>query len=87
MHIKDQFLLREIAGEYVIIPTGDTFLRFNGMMAMNEVGVFMWNCLQKDHTEESLLQAVLDEYDVDEETAIADVKLFVDTLMSHGILE
>ena len=48
MRVQDEFVLREIAGDYVIIPTGKTVLKFNGLITVNEVGAFLWNMLQKE---------------------------------------
>lgn len=45
MRIKKEFVLREIAGDYVIIPTGKTVLEFNGLITVNEVGVSIWKML------------------------------------------
>ena len=47
MRVDDGFVLREIAGDYVIIPTGKTVLDFNGMITVNEVGVSIWKMLQE----------------------------------------
>ena len=38
MKVQNEFVLREIAGDYVIIPTGKTVLSFNGLITVNEVG-------------------------------------------------
>lgn len=86
MRIEKEFVLREIAGEYVIIPTGKTVLEFNGLGTLNEVGVFLWKQLQSEVTEEELVTHLLEEYDVDEVTAKADVEDFLNILRSNGIL-
>lgn len=51
-----KFVLREIAGDYVIIHTGKTVLEFNGLATVNEVRVFLWNLLQNKITEEELIR-------------------------------
>ena len=86
MRVDKEFILREIAGEYVIIPTGKTVLTFNGLISMNEIGVLLWNMLQNDVTIDDLVQGVLDEYDVDEETAREDIQEFIDELVKGQIL-
>ena len=48
MRVDKEFVLREIAGDYIIIPTGKTVLEFNGLITVNEVGVSIWNMLQKE---------------------------------------
>ena len=51
MKIDKKFVLREIAGEYIIIPTGKTALDFKGLITVNEVGVSIWKMLQNDNSE------------------------------------
>lgn len=86
MKVNNEFVLREIAGDYIIIPTGKMALEFNGMITTNEVGVLLWKKLQEETTFEELLQAVLGEYDVEEEVAKADIQEFLDNLVKGGIL-
>ena len=86
MRIEKEFVLREIAGDYIIIPTGKTVLEFNGLITVNEVGVTLWNMLQEEVTVDQLVQGVLTEYDVDEEVAREDIQEFLDTLAKGGIL-
>ena len=69
MRIDKEFILREIAGDYIIIPAGKTVLDFNGLITVNEVGVSLWNMLQNEVTFEELVQGILDEYDVEESVA------------------
>lgn len=87
MKIDKSFILREIAGDYVIVPTGDTALQFNGLITVNEVGAFLWEKLQEEITEQELVEAVLAEYEVDAETARKDVSEFLDYLVQGAILE
>lgn len=87
MKVQKEFVLREIAGDYVIIPTGKTVLTFNGLITVNEVGADLWKMLQSDVTFEDLVQGILNDYDVDEETAREDIQEFLDTLIRGGILE
>ena len=86
MRIEKEFVLREIAGDYIIITTGKTVLEFNGLITVNEVGVTLWNMLQEEVTVDQLVQGVLAEYDVDEEVAREDIQEFLDTLDKGGIL-
>ena len=87
MKIQKEFVLREIAGDYVIIPTGKTVLTFNGLITVNEVGAELWKMLQSDVTFEDLTKGILEIYDVDEETAKEDIREFLDTLEKGVVLE
>lgn len=87
MKVQKEFVLREIAGDYVIIPTGKTVLTFNGLITVNEVGADLWKMLQSEVTFNDLLRGILEMYDVDEETAKEDIQEFLDTLIEGGILD
>lgn len=86
MKIEKEFILREIAGDYVIVPTGKTALEFNGLITVNELGAFIWKKLQQEVTEDELIQVILEEYEVDEETARHDVEEFLNKLTECKIL-
>lgn len=87
MRIEKEFVLREIAGEYIIIPTGTTVIELNGMITVNELGAFLWEKLQKEVTFEELLEAVLNEYEVSKEEAGKDIQEFLDHLSEWNILD
>ena len=87
MKIKSGFIMREIAGDYVVVPTGKAAMSFNGLITVNEVGRFLWDKLQKDVSEQELTDMVLDEYEIDRETAAADVAEFIKKLDAADILE
>ena len=86
MKVDKDFLLREIAGEYIIIPTGSAALEFNGLISVNEVGVSIWKMLQNDVTLDELVAGILAEYDVEESVAREDIMEFLDRLQSVGML-
>ena len=86
MRVSKDFVLREIAGDYVIIPTGKTVLEFNGLIMLNEVGVSIWKLLQEEVTLEEIVKGLLDEYDVEETVVREDVIEFLDRLQQSKIL-
>ena len=86
MKIDRNFVLREIAGEYIIIPTGKIALEFNGLITVNEIGMELWKMLQNEVTFDDLLAGIMKEYDVDEEIAKEDIQDFLDKLTEGGIL-
>lgn len=87
MKIDKQFILRKIAGDYVIIPTGKTTLDFNGLITVNEQGAFLWERLRQEVTRDDLVKALLETYEVDEATATADVEEFLAILRRCGMLK
>ena len=87
MKIKDRFMLREVAGQWVVVPLGERVVEFNGIMTLSESGALLWKLLEKDVLEEELLQAVLNEYSIDEETARTDIREFIITIKEKDLLE
>ncbi|MBE7055162.1 MAG: PqqD family protein [Ruminococcaceae bacterium] len=86
MKIKDGYLLRSVAGKNIVVSVGGN-LDFNGMLTLNDTGVFFWNLLQKSTTKEEMLNAVLFEYDVDKEEAKKDIDEFIMKLEDAKLLE
>lgn len=87
MRIKKDFITRTIAGETVVVPTGEAAARLNGMITLNETGAFIWEFLQEDHTKEELLTAMREEFEVEEALAKTDIEGFIGALMENGMLE
>ena len=86
MRVEKEFVLREIAGDYIIIPTGKTVLEFNGLVTVNEMGVSLWKMLQQEVSFEELVAGILEEYDVEEDVAREDIREFLDKIIESGIL-
>ena len=85
MKIKDGFLMRKVAGQNVVLPSGSE-LDLNMMITLNETGAFLWERLQAETDETALVAALRAEYDVDEETARKSVAAFVKKLDDNGFL-
>lgn len=75
------FLMRQVAGRYVLAPVGDTVKTFSGMITMNATGKFLWELLEQDQTVDSLAQALVDNYEVELEKAKADVTKYLEPLL------
>ena len=86
MKIKKGFILRKVGGECVVVPVGEMSKQFHGMINLNETGSFLWNFFTAEHTEEEAIAALLNEYEVDEETARRSVAAFVEKLDANGFL-
>ena len=87
MKIKDGFILREVAGSSIVVAVGDAVKEFNGVINLNETGAFLWKQIEKGADESALISALLDEYDVDKETAEKDVKIFIEKLQQAKLLK
>lgn len=87
MKIKNGFMLRNIAGNNLIIGVGEAAGVLNGVVTLNETGVFLWDLLVKGCEIEELILALMDEYEVSEQVATADVNSFVNKLVNAKIAE
>ena len=85
MRLKSGFVLREVAGQTVVLPTGSD-LDLNMMISLNETGKFLWTLLEENRDEGELVSALLAEYDVDAKTAESAVKSFIAKLNEHEFL-
>lgn len=86
MKLKKEFLMREIAGETILVPVGENSTVFNGLITMNEVGVFIWENIEQVENEDEMLDKILNEYEVDEKTAKTDLDEFLDKLKQAEII-
>ncbi|MBO7344629.1 MAG: PqqD family protein [Clostridia bacterium] len=87
MKIKDGFILREVAKNYVVVAVGSAAKDFNCIISLNETGAFLWKQLEKDVTEEQLLNAMLNEYEVEEDIAKKDIKAFIEKVSKANLLK
>ena len=87
MKIKDNFILKEIAGSYVVVPVRSRAVDFSGVIKLTESGAFLWRLLEKGADREELIAKMLEEYDVDEARAAADIDKFVAKLKEADLLE
>ena len=87
MKIKKGFIVRKIGGQNVAVAIGEASKSFNGMIKLNETGKFLWDSLAKGAELDELVAKVLEEYEIDEATARADVEKFVESLKGVGALE
>lgn len=86
MRIVSGFIVREVAGEIIAIPSGNAAKKLSGVLALNGSGKLLFDLLQHDQTEQELVQALLDTYDIDLANAQSDVADFLDILRNGGVL-
>lgn len=86
MRIKNNFILRNIADECLLIPSGTAALSVKGLIAMSESGGLLCRKLQGGCTRDDLIAALLLEYDVTAEAAAADVDAFLEQMRQLDIL-
>ena len=86
MKLKEGFVLRDVAGSCVVVPTGAD-INFNGMISLNDTGKTLWQRLEAEATIDDLVDSLTAEYDVDRDTAKVGAERFVEKLRQHGFIE
>ena len=89
MKLKDGLILREVAGQYVIVPTGKRVQEVIGINYITKPAAYLWDYM-KDHEfeKEDLIRLTLERYaDATREQVSADLDQFLKGLAEHGILE
>lgn len=86
MKIKDGFILREIAGSWVVVPIGERVIQFNGLMTLSDSGALLWKKLESGADLDDLLEVVLREYSIDKHIAMADIEEFISAIYEKGLI-
>ena len=87
MQVSRDYLLRTIAGETILIPSGAAAQKFNGLVTVNAIGAFIWDVLQTPTDLDGLVARITEEYEVDADTARRDAEEFLAELRRIGALE
>lgn len=86
MRIKEGFVLREMGDIFAAVPVEGESKQFYGMIQLNDTGAFLWRNMEQECSEEELVAALMEEYDVDEAQAKKDVSAVVSKFREAGIL-
>ena len=90
LYIKDGYMLREVAEEYVVVPVGAAAKQFTGMIRLNSTAALLWELLRDGATEDSLVGDLCEEFAGEEgfsaELARRDVQVFVAQLREQDLL-
>ncbi|MBO4215645.1 MAG: PqqD family protein [Bacteroidaceae bacterium] len=88
MKIKKGFELRKICGENIVIAHGVENIDFTKIITLNESAAFIWQQVEgKEFTEADMVKMLLDEYEVEELQAQADVKTLAESWKQAGLVE
>ena len=85
MKIKGEYVLREIGGDFILVPIGSTAMTMNGLITLDEVAVDIWKGMESGKTNEEILAMILNKYEVEENVAKADMEEFMDKLVEAGL--
>lgn len=88
MKIKDNYKVRKIAGENLIVAQGATHSDFTKVITLNSTALFLWEkLLGKDFSADDAAALLVEEYDVDPQTARQDADKWIDVMTTQGIFE
>lgn len=87
MKLNESFVLRQVAGTWVVLPLGEESVDFNGMLTFNDSGAMLWKVLEQGGGRDELVAALIAEYRVEKDVASADVDEFLDVLAQVGCIE
>lgn len=87
MKIKEGYILREVAGNNIVVPVGTERISFNGLMTLNEVGSFIWRILENGADRDEIVAKVTESYAVDGETAGRDIDIYIAKLREKNLIE
>ena len=86
MNINKAFVLRSIADEHLLIPTGAAAARVQGLITLNETGALLYRRLCEGCSRDDLVSALTAEYEVSVEEAQSDVLEFLTHMRQLGIV-
>lgn len=86
MKIKNGFVLREVAGQYMVIATGEASKDFHGMIKLNDTGKEIWQGLQEGLSVAEIAKRIQEKYEIEYEKAVEDTENFVEKIREAGFL-
>ncbi|MDD3185467.1 MAG: PqqD family protein [Anaerostipes sp.] len=84
---NEDFLLREIAGEYILVPVGNGAQQLNGMLTLNDTFRFVWEQFKEARTIEDVVKRTEQEYDAEKGRIEQDVCQFVRECLEYGFMK
>ena len=88
MKIKEQYKVREMAGEHVIIMQGKHGSDLTKIISLNASALYLWNELQgKEFDTESVANMLVEHYGIDKGVATADAERWIEKLRECNIAE
>lgn len=89
MKLKDGLILREVAGQFVIVPTGKRVQEVTNIVYISSSAAYLWDYMKDyEFEEDELVQMILEHYTgVTEEKARADIQKFLKMLTDNNIMD
>jgi DNA-binding CsgD family transcriptional regulator len=77
---------RNVAGEDILIPIGDSALEHNGLFVLTPTGAEIWDALVEGKPLEEIVANIAEEYGIDTETIRKDVLGLIERLAQLGLV-
>ena len=88
MKIKEQYKVREMAGEHVIIMQGKHGSDLTKIISLNDSALYLWNELQgKEFDTEAVADMLVERYGIDKGVATADAERWIEKMRECNIAE
>ena len=88
MKIKEGFVLRTICGQHVVSGEGSANVNFSKLVSLNESAAYLFKKVgNEEFTPDTLADLLLEEYEVDRETALKDAEILCAQWKEIGITE
>lgn len=87
MKLKQDYMLAEVAGEYVAVATNSNEDSARRIVRMNDTGKLIWDGIADGKDERAIVSDLMDQYEVDEQTAAESVKRIFQKMIDAGIVE
>lgn len=89
MKAKKGFELQNVCGEYIIVPAGIENVDFSRIISLNPTAAFLWEKVSslEEFTIETLVGALLEEYEVEEAVAREDCALIIERWAEMELIE
>ena len=86
MKVSNQFIMRTIADEHLLIPVGEAAISVKGLIALSESGALLYEKLKGGCSQEDLMAVLMAEYEVSEDVAVQDVEAFLNQMRELNML-
>ncbi len=88
MKIREQYKVREMAGEHVIIMQGRVGADMTKVVSLNATSLMLYENLQgRDFTSDDVVDLLTSNFEVGREVAERDAVAWIDKLRNCGLIE
>ena len=81
-----KIVARKSGDEYILVPITDNVANMEAVYTLNETAAYIWDCIDGLRSQEDIAGILSEEYNIDKDAALSDVKDLVDDLENHNIV-